>query len=802
MLDRILVADQPSSDNMLAWGLTCRAMRWSPGIEDYVFNGRIGTPISTTAISLIDDDVITSTEFTFVGAKSSVDGGAMRGEHALAVTSNHATSSTAVQQFLEGMSEVQPETPDYMPMPPQDAESFQRRNNVSMPRRARGPLHPVPTPVNSDSESSDDSDTDTESSAQPPHLAKQPPARNQPGVPPTKQANNQEHHNWDLGLSARQAAIPLRPATEASPSTKGSASTSRTHKASGSSETNARSSSATNLAQWSTDTQLSPRRRLNRRGIVRRDAPSVNGQNRYGPSSASTDVQSAPQADISAWQNVIHRDVRTGTLIDDTAPTTTSSIKPPPGYDQPPRMALTASQSPQPCSMNIKPDEEEPLIDLYNSGPENSRPFTKPSGLHNRPSRTDNQRQPGPKDYDDDSIIERLQDDELASNFKKYTMRQQKGKGNKHRNASARAKGSAAQPHADLPKPDPLPAPKRGAKKLEGETIASSSTGIPAGPSDLPVVEADSRMTKKEANIADSSLSTTPVGMLMQELLLVPNTGDTQIIVQFGTLLVKDRTDEPILTGVNTANAVEEKLQDGIGITTNFLPRMTTSDDDARFMLNLFGAGEARATVTYEIEIKNAEGAQRTITFDQTDLQNFLVSHTNNPLGIAYIHHPLRVWDAKVSIERPEVDVELMQTVRGFVASIQTNGIAPSFQALVPAGSFSVENVYAKRHFRKSIAKGIEVDVTEVQQLDVASTTMSPFNLQASVQPRATMIEGQRLWWEAGMYAQTADISTADRIHSCAATCISQIDGVGLNNSGPFRWAEIEEPVAEEKPFW
>jgi len=268
--------------------------------------------------------------------------------------------------------------------------------------------------------------------------------------------------------------------------------------------------------------------------------------------------------------------------------------------------------------------------------------------------------------------------------------------------------------------------------------------------------------------------------------------------VQFGLLLTSHATKH-FLDGVRSITKVEKMLTETASDTrTDFLSRMTTSDTDALFLLSLLGDAETRSKVEYEIQLKTLNGESRIVRFEQETPADFLVFDAALTLGTMSMHYPMRVWDARATVINPEVDIELTDAVRPFMESIRTNIPAPSFRARVPSQTFSVEGVQVKRVFSKTM-DDIDCRVTEVQDLCLESADGSDFNFAACAYPRAMLMENQRLWWEFSLHAAKVDMISASRLQGLVDELMTQIDGVGFHNQGPFVWQEVEEADVDVK---
>jgi hypothetical protein len=238
----------------------------------------------------------------------------------------------------------------------------------------------------------------------------------------------------------------------------------------------------------------------------------------------------------------------------------------------------------------------------------------------------------------------------------------------------------------------------------------------------------------------------------------------------------------------------------------SFFPRLTTSTSDALFLLDMIPGSSVRATVEYEGLVKNAEGSIRIIKINQSDRSNVQVVCPDSSPGTTYIHYPLRIWDAKVIVEALRFDTSMTEIATKFVSSMQTVDEAPSFVAMLPPASFGIDKVYAERVFSKAVADGIEMKVVEVQELQLLSIDSERYNVKATARSAADMMNGQRLWWECGLTAQIVDSDSAATLQAVIDKMVSQMDGVGYGNTGPWTKDQVEvnaQSVASpEPPFW
>ncbi|KAK5174096.1 uncharacterized protein LTR77_001176 [Saxophila tyrrhenica] len=536
---------------------------------------------------------------------------------------------------------------------------------------------------------------------------------------------------------------------------------------------------AVNQAAWETENNVPHRRRVNRSGVQRRMQPSTTNsvpvstaisetsgsdpQNsgspgprldagrRLGNSHARLSAQAPPASTHLAQPQHCPFDPHNN-LIDDRAPINapTTAPRPPPGF--------------------LDNEQQSRGAPTMHDGDHNSASFDAGPNLMD--------------EDDDDQVVERLQP-ALAPARTFNTMRQQKGKkkGATTGNNTAMAKASSSPP-VELPKPEPPPAPKSRKSKDKHKENTTNTTAETADASNGGLEDELSALVQQLSTSSDLSLA--------------------RIDVRFGMVLIRHVNDRAFFTGAMETAEVEKKLHEaGDAVRTDFLARLTTSTTDARYLLDSFSGGEVAANVVYEVHLKNSEGRIRVLRVDQAAQQDFHVLATETALGTAYLHYPIHVWDAEVTVDMPTVEESLTEPCRTIVSSMRTLGQAPSFTAMIPLESGSVEKVMAKRVFTKTGGDGVVLKVTEVQDLIWAPTLSPDYNLQATAGTSEEMIEGQRLWWEAGLVLDDVGPQATAKLHGVIDEVVSKIDGVGYSNVGPWqRGPEPEPEPRRERSIW
>ena len=299
-------------------------------------------------------------------------------------------------------------------------------------------------------------------------------------------------------------------------------------------------------------------------------------------------------------------------------------------------------------------------------------------------------------------------------------------------------------------------------------------------------------------------MPSTAIGSLLQEVSSTRDITKAEIEINFGTILVRHKTEKDfLLGGACTPKLLDSKLRRAdTSLQTDFLPRLSTSDLDARYLLALVDGGKTHIDVHYEIHIRNVEGKPRTVKFNQEAVHDFTVTLPDVHHGTLYLHYPIRVWDGIANVKTVELDKEMTTNVKEFISSIQTVGKAPSFVATFPSDAFAIESVLAKRAFSVTDPDDIELRITEVQNLRFDHVSASGFNFQATSERKEVMIEKQMLWWEASLHHRVADAAPADKIQILVDEMIGKMDCIGYENQGHWVREEIEVAPTPEIPFW
>jgi hypothetical protein len=342
-----------------------------------------------------------------------------------------------------------------------------------------------------------------------------------------------------------------------------------------------------------------------------------------------------------------------------------------------------------------------------------------------------------------------------------------KGRGNSHK-----------KPEVQLPKPDPLPllAPK----PLKKPAVT--------GPAPSPAIEQP--IGKPAENV--TTAAPTSLGRFFLDIADSRCVDGLQAEVCFGAILVRVPKGGE-LTGAYDSRTAEQKLCQA-ELQTDFFPRLTTSMNDAEYML-ASSTSTVVAEMKYDIHIKTTDGIQRVFRFTESERSNISVFDPNDAVGTVYLHYPYNVWDAQiVLVGRTEGD-NLAETCASFVNSIHSFETPPTFQAQVPSDIFHVEKVLAKRIFSQRMTDTISLRVVEVQELQVVSVSSPNYNMRAMGTSKEAMIDEQRLWWEGGLTTNDVAPEGGNQLQGVIDEVVDRIDGVGYNNQGPW----VRETIPEVK---
>jgi len=812
MLERVLATKKLK--RAVQSGLTARLVRWDTTENEHIFNGRVGVAcidhLTTPGAKILDST-------TFLAIHDNNDDALSVAKRDGVREFNFINGITrTVEQFLQGVGETEPDSPDEVPVMPKDAEAFNMGKTPHYLCKA-----PAPKSMPVDMSDSEDEDSKSKLKSVPiedfDDILGEPQARSAPEPVSAPQASttiSKEAFKTPTAPSSVGASLQIKNEKDAFQPDNCYAKLDKI----------GLTSSAANQATYEHQNPSPRKAKLARSRIAYRSStsrPLQGSSSSPASSSASLSGRIAPDPASLSWnptpstacsvdaaqttedweKNVVRQGAAPVKLIDDQAAATTLPMCPPPGFPTGSNVAKQLSLQTQEAHRNAAA-RTGVLIDFGNNN--DTQPGSGPTSNAQSPQLGNDQNvQPsrGSVQSMNGRIDERLKPTEDWPKLRPPTMQQRAGKKGKRNAPSSNKAGK--RPEATLPMPDPVP-PRVAWKEQDLIKTSTSRSALGAGSSNLtadivqPTCHPDSTSTGYD-EISPPLVPVLGLSKLVQAVSSSRNITGAKLEVQFGLLLTSHATTKHFFDGVRSVAKVEKMLTEAASdIRTDFLPRMTTSDADALFIFSLLGYGEVRSKVEYEVHLKTLNGEPRTICFDQQSPADFLVLDNNLTLGTMSMHYPMRIWDARATIIKPEVDIDSRETVRSFVESIRTTSPAPSFQAKVPSQAFSVEGVHVKRVFSKEL-DGIDCRVTEVQDLYLESVDSFELNFAACAYPKAMMAESQRLWWEFSLHAVEVDMMSASRLKGLVDELMTQIDGVGFNNEGPFVWQEVEEADAEIK---
>jgi hypothetical protein len=130
--------------------------------------------------------------------------------------------------------------------------------------------------------------------------------------------------------------------------------------------------------------------------------------------------------------------------------------------------------------------------------------------------------------------------------------------------------------------------------------------------------------------------------------------------------------------------------------------------------------------------------------------------------------------------------------ITDFVSSMHTDGNAPSFRAFVSPAQFTIDGVVARRVFSYEL-DGMKLCLLETQDLEVFRPThRRHYNFLAkAAESRDSMVADHRLWWEVRL--ETNDLHMAEQMRSRIDELVNGMDGVGLDNVGPWDFPDEQE---------
>ncbi len=847
-LERALTALDLPTIRAVKYARSIRAVRWDTAKRDYVFNARLGEAIDASRVPILE--LLRTARFDSIEDQRAQASPTTHDDANNVQHFRFIGQVPTVQQFLAGMGETALVDPNEPPQMPEDSERFLARPEYgpsSTAGRARVPRarsQSVTSTSDEDDDKDDEDDDDDDSTVTPINVfanlltATAPPNRraeldhgadsNGDNHPTTEHpitfagllqrpgnANIGQEQTSSPSTTSEQVSgitIPTRPVDRSTPPTSDGLQ-GQTAQDSNTIPAHTRSYAAVDKmgltvvaslqAEWENENNAQQTKEPSRSGIRLRLAL----QNSAAHPQLQTGSDSGTQSGNMPAPHNDQLDRSSASRLNSEQGTSPGSR-----YRRASRSGLWAT-TPPPVWVS-----EGQLVDAETPAQATAHAATPPPGyLHNIQEELINDADAADVPTVDVTadhggpIVERLQPPlEPVRLFN--TMRQQKAKKGSGSSSTRQPKASGSN-RVVLPMPEPPPAPRPNkTKSSSGDEPTShrslTTTAIDAAhnthttggtsetTTNLAATTASAKATTINKTFESTGSLDNQLNIFVRQLASSQDLSGAQVKVQFGTILLRHPKDDNFLKGANEATWVEQKLREaGDAIRTEFLPRLTTSMDDAQHLLTSIPGSDITAQVCYEIHFKTSNGKVRVVRIDQTH-REFQIVATDAKLGTAYIHYPIHVWDAEVVVHKPTTDDTLIELCGKLVASMQTIGIAPSFQAFVQPGSPSVHKVYAKRIFSKTTTKRAIAMVTEVQDLSVQAISMGGYNLQAVALPTQEMVKVQRLWWQCSLTLDDVTPASAGILQEEVDGIISRIDGVGFGNVGP--WEKI--PSSPKKP--
>ncbi|GAB1741363.1 hypothetical protein NU219Hw_g6599t1 [Hortaea werneckii] len=499
---------------------------------------------------------------------------------------------------------------------------------------------------------------------------------------------------------------------------------------------------------------------------------------------SDTILMNRPDAALwtNQWShNVVGPTVPQGTLIDDTASYARGPVKIPPGL-QLSSTILTADQSH--TTTDVSSGSSTIQVDGPSSGHmidvESACPLVTPSfGGQQQASSESQVHCNDDGDEVDYAIFERLQlqQEDIRYFQKKSTMKQK-----------AKKKGKAVKAKAELPLPDPVPMPKPSVRSAKQNSVPTPKIGSRTN--------AEAQMTvEKTDNVGKSLTNAERLDSYLQEShVLIQN---SELRVRLGLILNLNGTRamrDRVITSAALADELNSNCTTGRVV---FNGRLTTNGEDVSSLLH--AADSPLSTkVLYEFHARDSSGKVHRVEVEVSQGGSMKAQCLSEVTTEIYMHFPVRVWDAVVSLQEAPTDTDFFGA---FLASLSTLNEPPSFTANVPSNQFSIERVFAKREITRSLSESSKAKlvITQVQDLFVSSLNGPNANLQATCLSSQEMIAHQRVWWE----AHFEGLSNGAEIFDAVQGVITLMDGVGFNSRGPWTAApqELDEEVPQE-PFW
>lgn len=695
VVDRFLSTNDTNLDKAIKTGITARTVYWNPEHETYVFNGRCGAAIhhyspnahllTTSAFNSLSDERV------YTGPTTSESDVPVR-----TWTLKNGETPT-VNRFLEGMGEVEMVDPNTEPETPEDAANF--LSHHTLPALPHGRPR-VPRAVASDS-SGEDSDSDSNIGSETSRTRRTNNPHIRQGDSDTRPTNAARvfglQVNIDRACQASYTNIDDTPSTSASSfdgqttptlanpfpssnespfllptynrtSADGHASSSETGVSASSNGDNPSLVSndvsesvhtiptydrpyasvdrvglggiAANQATWEHENPGPKKSTTNRSGVGRRQMlksaiispPPMPGQkSKVGPEPSAGSHH---------------------TLSSVKSSSSSSLLPPSSAYRTVDRAVDHTGLYAWPNRVTRPKVSGRRLVDDTNEGEE--RPSKLPPGLQEFGKRQASI-PPVTKGDSDCPILERVRAvPSHKYHIKRYTMNQQ---AKKPKSKKLNQKQLALK--AELPLPEPLKLPFNTKFKKDSTAKKDSLVEQQSGESNkLHGLSHQDRAAPPQEVPAKQKTAIEELLHMVTDFSLLQ---DSTVCVRFGLILMQqNEAKDALQKGV----ATKEKLQANFdaasdSIHTYFLPRLTTSNTDALFMLDLIPGSPVTTMTKYEIVTKNAEGSLATIKFDTSNRYYFQVTRSEELLGTMFLHYPIHIWVSKLMGRRVRLSSQL-----------------------------------------------------------------------------------------------------------------------------------------------
>ncbi|KAK4507228.1 hypothetical protein PRZ48_000963 [Zasmidium cellare] len=825
LLERTLAPENPKVNKVLIHGLTCRAVRWD-NRDGEVFNGRTGIGLS---LAKMEAELPLPAFSIMRDTRPGVDGDGIPG-----TTWEHVGDPPTVEQWVQGTGQTRQMEPEERADMPKDARKYLATGPTN-PGRLRVPKgqdllpptpqeEPIQAQVGTESrfndllagkfanaetdEEEDEESDDDDDGISGKNLAdvlkggsKKGNAQGDWGI-----YNPQMHSSTPSSANAAKAAhlptIPSKasPASQVlddrtntpTPTATPTPTLSNTNTATSAPQTRqfqgdfpeygnrfskvddvGLMGNAANAAEWDRDNHVHRSPKKKSKPVVARSAATRDGSRAPQSSTAPT----ASLASLQSQNTVVRQDFREADWVN----------KPVIGKTQGPKLIDDAA--------------------TFTSGPVRVPPgFEEPTGPSPTPGNTNND--------SDGEIHENVK--KLPSSFatKRDTMRQKAGKKGKNKKVTSKP----PVPKAQLPLPEPPPPPKRKQKEVATvpvqvprpeQTAPSSVHSVESSDEDEPPQEVAATSTSLE----HSSHAFGKFLLAEKQRIIDEDEDDTddedivsnrvRLVASIGVLLTRPMSKE-FNKGVQSPAAAQKQLNASWEtLRTDLFTRLTTSKEDAAYMLELVG-GNTDVSTAYEIWTQDASGTQLIITVPSHDKMDYKVKLQDASLAEAYAHYPMHVWDSMFALMKPgkEHISSSDEAIKEFITSMQTDDDGTSFNAIERVGLLTIQRVLAKRIYTKKAKGGTLLQVTQVQDMGIESLNDKLYNFKAEALSYLEMAEIHRLWWE--MRWEAPNLDKAGLLEMQVDEMVKAMDVVGLENIGPYHYAEPEdeEVLAPVVPFW